>query len=104
MTASVPESALQMRTLISSEGELQLSLASVEVTPPGENDVVIVRLDEVSAADNDAASIALMDQISQQLNQALAQDVFALYSDDVVRRASPQIDQRALQAVHVNFP
>ncbi|MGJ8625353.1 MAG: peptidyl-prolyl cis-trans isomerase [Sulfitobacter sp.] len=71
---------------------------------PGEDDVVIVRLDDISGADNDAANIALMDQISQQLDQTLAQDVFALYSDDVVRRASPQIDQRALQAVHVNFP
>ena len=71
---------------------------------PGEDDVVIVRLDEISGADDDAASIALMDQISQQLDQTLAQDVFALYSEDVVRRASPQIDQRALQAVHVNFP
>ena len=38
------------------------------------------------------------------MNQTLAQDLFNIYADDVLRRAGPQVDQRALQAVHVNFP
>ena len=71
---------------------------------PGDGSVVIVRLDSVTAAGDSAANAALLEQVSQQLNQTLAQDIFAIYSDDVVRRAGPQIDQRAVQAVHVNFP
>tara|TARA_R110002072_G_scaffold847_32_gene6879 strand:- start:3879 stop:5720 length:1842 start_codon:yes stop_codon:yes gene_type:complete len=71
---------------------------------PGEDSVVIVRLDSITAADSDEANTALLDQISQQLDQTLAQDIFAIFANDVVRRAAPQVDQRAVQAVHVNFP
>ncbi len=71
---------------------------------PGADDVVIVRLDQISAAEDDEASAALLAQIEPQLNQALAQDVFSIFTQDVLRRAAPQIDQRAVQAVHVNFP
>jgi peptidyl-prolyl cis-trans isomerase D len=46
----------------------------------------------------------LLEQLGAQINQTLAADVFNIYADEVVRRAGPQIDQRALQAVHVNFP
>ena len=38
------------------------------------------------------------------MDQALAEDLFNIYADDVVRRAGPQVDPQALQAVHVNFP
>ena len=41
MSAQVPATALQLRSLVTAEGELQLSLASVPVTAPGENDVVV---------------------------------------------------------------
>lgn len=71
---------------------------------PGEDTVVIVRLDGISAATQDAQSAALLEQLGAQINQTLAADVFNVYADEVVRRAGPQIDQRALQAVHVNFP
>ncbi|MGJ8615797.1 MAG: peptidyl-prolyl cis-trans isomerase [Sulfitobacter sp.] len=71
---------------------------------PGDDNVVIVRLDSVTAAETDAANTALLEQISQQLDQTLAQDLFSIYAQDVVRRGEPQIDQRAIQAVHVNFP
>jgi peptidyl-prolyl cis-trans isomerase D len=74
------------------------------VVLPDEESVVIVRLDGISAASEDAQSAALLEQLSAQINQTLAADVFNVYADDVVRRAGPQIDQRALQAVHVNFP
>lgn len=71
---------------------------------PGESSVVVVRLDSITAADDGDANTALLEQISEQLDQTLAQDVFSIYADDVVRRAEPQVDQRAVQAVHVNFP
>lgn len=71
---------------------------------PDENSVVILRLDAITPASEDAQSAALLSQLSTQMDQALAQDLFNIYADDVVRRAVPQVDQRALQAVHVNFP
>lgn len=71
---------------------------------PGEDDVVIVRLDAITPASADADSTALLSQLGAQMNQTLAQDLFNIYADDVLRRAGPQVDQRALQAVHVNFP
>jgi peptidyl-prolyl cis-trans isomerase D len=71
---------------------------------PNDDSVVIVRLEAVNAAADTDANTALLAQISEQLDQTLAQDVFTIFADDVVRRAVPQVDQRALQAVHVNFP
>lgn len=66
--------------------------------------VILVRLDAVAppAADGDAA--ALRAQLSEQSAQQLARDLFDIYAADVMRRADPQINQQALQAVHVNFP
>lgn len=70
----------------------------------GSRDVVIVTLDAITPASEGDAYAPLLEQLSAQLNQTLAQDLFGIYADDVVRRAGPKIDQRALQAVHVNFP
>jgi NADPH:quinone reductase len=41
MTAQIPDTSLQLRSLVKSSGELQLSLESVPVTAPGENEVVV---------------------------------------------------------------
>ena len=41
MTAQVPDTGLQLRSLVKPSGELQLSLESVAVTAPGENEVVV---------------------------------------------------------------
>jgi peptidyl-prolyl cis-trans isomerase D len=72
---------------------------------PGVDTVTILRLDDINAASqDDDRSNALVAQISEQLNQTLAQDLYGIFADEVVSRAGPQIDQRALQAVHVNFP
>ena len=70
----------------------------------GDESVIIVTLDEVTPATEDADSAALLSQLNAQTSQALAQDLFNIFSDDVVRRAATEIDKRALQAVHVNFP
>ncbi|MDF1726936.1 MAG: peptidyl-prolyl cis-trans isomerase [Sulfitobacter sp.] len=71
---------------------------------PAEDSVFVVQLDEITPATEDDQSVALMEQVGNQIDQALAQDLFNIYANDVVARAGPQIDQRALQAVHVNFP
>ena len=71
---------------------------------PGTDSAAIVTLDAITPAAQDEEQAALLEELNTQLNQTLAQDLFNIYADDVVRRAGPQIDQRALQAVHVNFP
>jgi peptidyl-prolyl cis-trans isomerase D len=71
---------------------------------PNEETVVIVRLDAVTPTSQDAQSAALLEQFGAQINQTLAADVFNVFADEVVGRAGTQIDPRALQAVHVNFP
>jgi peptidyl-prolyl cis-trans isomerase D len=70
----------------------------------GDGIVAILRVGTVTEATESAQNQQLLGQLINQLNQQLGQDVFALYSDDVVRRAGPQIDQQAVNAVHVNFP
>ena len=71
---------------------------------PGDSAVFILRLDAITSASESTENTALLNQLSAQLDQALAQDVFSIFSDEVVQRAEPQVNQQALQAVHVNFP
>lgn len=80
-----------------------LDEGGVAVLPAGDS-VVVLRLDAVPPAGEDDQTQALMDRLSQQLDQALAQGLFDIYSNAVMRDADPQIDQRAVSAVHVNFP
>ena len=81
-----------------------------ELTPgevavvPGDDTVVILRLDGITAATESDDNVALLEQLSEQLDQALAQDLFNIYNNEVLRQAEPQVNQQALQAVHVNFP
>ena len=70
----------------------------------GADGVVIARLDSISTAEDNDQTQQLLGQLTTQLNQQLSQDVFTLYSSDVVRRTAPMIDQQAINAVHVNFP
>ena len=41
MTTSIPDTALQLRSMVTKAGELQLSLESVPVKAPGENEVLV---------------------------------------------------------------
>ncbi len=66
--------------------------------------VALVRLDGITDAGTNADANALADQLVEQVSQSLAQDLFNIFSADVTRRAVPQVDPRAVQAVHVNFP
>ena len=69
-----------------------------------EGGVVIVRLDGTAGPEDGPETDELREQIRAQAGQALAEDIFDIYRGDVTRRADPQINQQALQAVHVNFP
>ena len=84
------------------EAVFEMAPGDVRVLP-GADSVAIIRLEEITAADDDEQAQALQTQLSAQINQALAQDVFSIYASDVVLRAGPEIDQRALDAVHLNF-
>ena len=66
--------------------------------------VIVVRLDAVSRPAPDGDVAAMRNQLSRQADQQLASDIFEIFTADVIRRADPQINQQALQAVHVNFP
>lgn len=66
--------------------------------------VIMVRLDGIAPPAEEGDAAAIRAQLAQQATQQLARDVFEAYAADVVRRADPQINQQALQAVHVNFP
>lgn len=70
----------------------------------GQGMVVIVRLDKILPAADNAEATALQAQLVEQMNQSLSQDILDIYTADTTVRARPQIDQRAVQAVHVNFP
>ncbi|MEP1614316.1 MAG: peptidyl-prolyl cis-trans isomerase [Roseobacter sp.] len=64
---------------------------------------LVVRLDGIAPPAQDGDAGTLRTQLAQRSSQQLASDVFEIYSADVTRRAEPQINQQALQAVHVNF-
>ena len=70
----------------------------------GDDTVVVLRVDGVTDAQESEQNQQLLAQLADQLSQQLSQDIFAIYSDDVVRRAVPLVDQQAVNAVHVNFP
>ncbi len=74
------------------------------VVVPGDEDVLVVRLDAINPVGETPQSTALRTQLEQQLTQDLAKDLFNIYATEVITRAQPKIDQRAVQAVHVNFP
>lgn len=85
-------------------------LTEVFAMSPGEVRVIedaqglaIVRLDIVSGPEEGDQTQAFRQQLETQASQALAQDLFQIFSADVTLRANPQINQQAVQAVHVNF-
>lgn len=66
--------------------------------------VIIVRLDSIAPPAEDGEAAVLRTQLAQQAAQALSNDLFEVYVADVTRRSDPQINQQAINAVHVNFP
>lgn len=66
--------------------------------------VILVRLNRIAPPADDTETQALRRQLEQQTTAGLARDVLESYINDVIRRANPQINQQAIDAVHVNFP
>lgn len=66
--------------------------------------VLIVRLDAIIPASENPDVADLQDRLTAQTSQALSQNIFRVFANDTLLRAGQDIDQRALQAVHANFP
>ena len=73
-------------------------------TIPSYGSVLIVRLDTVNPLAENPETEAETATLSREVGQVLASELFNLFGQDVVVRAGPQINQQALDAVHVNFP
>jgi len=66
--------------------------------------IVIVRLDGINPASDNPDARTEIERLSRETGQFLAAELFDIFGSDAVLRAGPQIDQRAIDAVHVNFP
>ena len=66
--------------------------------------ILVVRLDAIHSVEENDEVAAETTQLSREIGQSVATELFNLFSDDVVLRSGSQINQQALDAVHVNFP
>ncbi|MEO0380779.1 MAG: peptidyl-prolyl cis-trans isomerase [Pseudomonadota bacterium] len=66
--------------------------------------VLVVRVDAINPVVADEEVRAETEALSAEIGQSVATELFNLFGEDVVLRAGPQINQQALDAVHVNFP
>jgi peptidyl-prolyl cis-trans isomerase D len=80
----------------------EMEPGDVRVIPAGAT-VQIVRLDRIEAAEDTPELQRFSDGMQSEANQALASALFEAYMADAQRRASPQIDQRALEAVQTSI-
>ncbi len=71
---------------------------------PSFGSILIVRLDGITPIGDSEDAQAETTALSAEMGQVLASELFNLFGEDVVLRAGPQINQQALDAVHVNFP
>lgn len=71
---------------------------------PGDAQYLIVELDSVDAADLESTENAsIRNVVSQQVSQALAQDIFNAYSNHIRSTSDIEIDQHALAAVNAQL-
>ncbi len=73
------------------------------VAIPGAGNVLIVRLEETLPPAETDELIQMQTAFQQQMNQALAQNLFDAYVRDAQTRSQPMLDQAALNAVQANF-
>ena len=71
---------------------------------PAFGSILLVRLDAVNPIGDAPEALTETEALSDEMGQILGAELFNLYGEDVVLRANPQINQQALDAVHVNFP
>ncbi|MEP4038832.1 SurA N-terminal domain-containing protein [Pseudophaeobacter sp.] len=69
----------------------------------GEAGTVVVRLDEVLAAEENEEMQLLAEALSTQLDQAVSEALFSAFISDAQLRAAPRVDQQALNAVMTNY-
>ncbi|WP_417714298.1 SurA N-terminal domain-containing protein [Pseudophaeobacter arcticus] len=69
----------------------------------GEASTVVVRLDEVLAAEENEEMQLLAKALSTQLDQAVSEALFSAFINDAQLRAAPRVDQQALNAVMTNY-
>ncbi|KEJ89507.1 peptidylprolyl isomerase [Sulfitobacter donghicola] len=69
----------------------------------GTDTVVLVRLDAIAATEDSPEAQDLVATLREQQNEALARGLFEIFSADTLLRAGQTIDQRAVNAVNVNF-
>jgi len=70
----------------------------------GFGSVLVVRLDKITPVETNDEVTTETQALSAEVGQSVATELFNLFGEDVVLRAGPQINQQALDAVHVNFP
>ncbi len=72
---------------------------------PDDTGAWIVRLDQVTPADQDApTAVALKQLFAQQATQAAADDVLNAFAQALVAQKGVEINQSAINAVHAQFP
>ncbi|WP_299042340.1 peptidyl-prolyl cis-trans isomerase [uncultured Tateyamaria sp.] len=71
---------------------------------PGYGAVLVVRLDAINPIEDSPEVQAETEALSAEMGQIVAGEIFNIFGEDVVLRAGSQINQQALDAVHVNFP
>lgn len=69
----------------------------------GEGSTVVVRLDEILAAEENEEMKLLAEAMGTQLDQAVSEALFAAFVSDAQLRAAPRIDEHALNAVQANY-
>jgi len=72
-------------------------------TLEGEESVVLIRLDAITAGDDTPEARTLVARLREQQNEALARGLFDIFTEDTLLRAGQNIDPRAVNAVNVNF-
>ncbi|WP_415920781.1 peptidyl-prolyl cis-trans isomerase [Tateyamaria sp. SN6-1] len=66
--------------------------------------IIIVRLDAINPIEENEEAQEEVARLNEEIGQIVAGEMFNIFGEDVVLRAGPQINQQALDAVHVNFP
>jgi len=69
----------------------------------GSGRVIIVRLDDILPPDQTEELDRMTQALQVQIDQALAQALFAAYARDAQLRAEPRVDEQALNAVAASF-
>ncbi|MEP6019124.1 MAG: peptidyl-prolyl cis-trans isomerase [Paracoccaceae bacterium] len=65
--------------------------------------VLVVQLNAINPASENEQAQQLRDQLSEQMDQALARNLYTIFAQDAMLRAGQEIDFHTLEAVHANF-